>query len=205
VEFRSTTASIADRLEDQSLEIAMFGRVSSGKSSLLNAILGKEILPVRVTPITAVPTRLRYHQTPLLTVWYAERSAETMDISRLAEFASERENPNNQKRVARMVVHLPSTRLREGVTLTRIVKERMINQETPIYSVAPGWTYRELGHGAQLYWNDQQRLHIGALSLAATNSHYHLEGRIKTKLLHVDYLMKHCQGMAQHGSYSTGI
>ncbi len=117
VEFRSTIASITERLEDQSLEIAVFGRVSSGKSSLLNAILGEDILPVGVTPITAVPTRLRYHQTPLLTVWYAERSAETMDVARLAEFASERENPNNQKRVARMVVHLPSARLREGVTL----------------------------------------------------------------------------------------
>ncbi len=117
VEFRSTIASITGRLEDQSLEIAVFGRVSSGKSSLLNAILGEEILPVGVTPITAVPTHLRYHQTPSLTVWYAERSAETMDIVRLAEFASERENPNNKKRVARMVVHLPSARLREGVTL----------------------------------------------------------------------------------------
>jgi GTP-binding protein EngB required for normal cell division len=117
VEFRSTIASIADRLEDQSLEIAVFGRVSSGKSSLLNAILGEDILPVGVTPITAVPTRLRYHQTPLLSVWYAERSAEKMDVARLAEFASERGNPNNQKRVARMVVQLPSQRLREGVTL----------------------------------------------------------------------------------------
>jgi len=117
VEFRSTIAGIMDRLEDQSLEIAVFGRVSSGKSSLLNAILGEDILPVGVTPITAVPTRLRYHPTPLLSVWYAERSAETMGINRLAEFASEKGNPNNQKRVTRMVVHLPSARLREGVTL----------------------------------------------------------------------------------------
>lgn len=128
--------------------------------------------------------------------------------------------------------------------LTRIVKELMINQDTPIYSIAPGWTYRELGHAAQLYWNDQQRLPVGSLSLAAANellewaiqrfdlsnfdldgfredilefsgllpgailrmcqaatdSHYHFDGRIKTKLLHVDYLMKHCQGIAQHGS-----
>jgi hypothetical protein len=130
--------------------------------------------------------------------------------------------------------------------LTRIVKELMINQETPIYSVAHGWTYRELGHATQLYWNEQQRLHIGALSLAAanellewaiqrfglskfdldgfrndilefssllpgailrmceaaTNSHYHFDGRIKTKLLHVDYLMKHCQGIARHWNLS---
>ena len=117
VEFRSTIAGITDRLEDQSLEIAVFGRVSSGKSSLLNAILGQDILPVGVTPITAVPTRIRYHAIPLLTVWYAERLPETLDIGRLPDFASEKGNPKNQKRVTRMVVHLPSPRLREGVTL----------------------------------------------------------------------------------------
>lgn len=117
VEFRSTIAGITDRLEDQSLEIAVFGRVSSGKSSLLNAILGEEILPVGVTPITAVPTRIRYNDAPLLSVWYAGRLPETLEIRRLAEFASEHGNPNNEKRVTRMVVHLPSARLREGVTL----------------------------------------------------------------------------------------
>lgn len=117
VEFRGTIASITDRLEDQSLEIAVFGRVSSGKSSLLNAILGEDILPVGVTPITAVPTRIRFSETALLSVWYANRLPETVDIGRLAEFASEKGNPKNEKRVTRMVVHLPSARLREGVTL----------------------------------------------------------------------------------------
>lgn len=117
VEFRSTIAGITDRLEDQSLEIAVFGRVSSGKSSLLNAILGEDILPVGVTPITAVPTRIRFSETALLSVWYANRLPETVEIGRLAEFASERGNPQNEKRVTRMVVHLPSARLREGVTL----------------------------------------------------------------------------------------
>ncbi|MGH2506615.1 MAG: dynamin family protein [Ktedonobacteraceae bacterium] len=54
VEFRSAIAAILDRIEDKSFEIAIFGRVSSGKSSLLNGILGADVLPVGVTPITAV-------------------------------------------------------------------------------------------------------------------------------------------------------
>lgn len=116
VEFRSTIAGITDRLEDQSLEIAAFGRVSAGKSSLLNAILGEEILPVGVTPITAVPTRIRYGETPRLTVSYAERPPQTMEIGRLVEVASEIGNPRNEKRVTRIVVDLPSARLREGIT-----------------------------------------------------------------------------------------
>ena len=60
VEFRSTLSMIIDRLEARSFEIALFGRVSSGKSSLLNRIIESEVLPVGVNPITAVPTRLVY-------------------------------------------------------------------------------------------------------------------------------------------------
>ncbi|MCA1916247.1 hypothetical protein [Methanospirillum hungatei] len=40
VEFRGQISSILDSAEDQVFEIAVFGRVSSGKSSLLNTILG---------------------------------------------------------------------------------------------------------------------------------------------------------------------
>jgi GTP-binding protein EngB required for normal cell division len=117
VEFRSTIAGITDRLEDRSLEIAVFGRVSSGKSSLLNAILGEEILPVGVTPITAVPTRIQYGEIPQLTVWFAERRLpETLEIGHLAEVASEKGNPQNEKRVTRIIVDLPSPRLRKGTT-----------------------------------------------------------------------------------------
>jgi len=130
--------------------------------------------------------------------------------------------------------------------LVRIVKELIINQETPIYAIAPGWTYEELGHGAPLFWNDRLRLHLGALPVAsakelvewsiqrfglsqldldrfredilefsgmlpgailrmcaaASDSRYQFDRRIKTKLLHVDYLMKHCRGMMQPGAPS---
>src|ERR1700733_13333076 len=59
VEFRGRLEALTLRLEDCSFEIAFFGRVSSGKSSLLNALLGEEILPVGINPITAVATKLR--------------------------------------------------------------------------------------------------------------------------------------------------
>jgi GTP-binding protein EngB required for normal cell division len=115
VEFRSTLSMILDRLEDNSFEIAIFGRVSSGKSSLLNAMLGTDVLPVGVTPITAVPTRLLYGETPTVHVWRASRTPEQFDISQLAEFVAEQLNRGNEKHVTRIVVHLPSSRLREGV------------------------------------------------------------------------------------------
>jgi GTP-binding protein EngB required for normal cell division len=115
VEFRSTLSMIIDRLEDNSFEIAIFGRVSSGKSSLLNAILGTDVLPVGVIPITAVPTRLVYGDSPMVHVWFANRTPEQFDISELPQFVAEQLNRGNEKHVTRIVVRVPSARLKEGI------------------------------------------------------------------------------------------
>jgi GTP-binding protein EngB required for normal cell division len=116
VEFRASIASILDRVEDKALEIAVLGRVSSGKSSLMNAILDAAVLPVGVTPITAVPTRMVYGEEASLSVSFAEAPTKTMEVARLGEFATEQQNPGNAKRVTRIVVTLPAERLRNGVT-----------------------------------------------------------------------------------------
>jgi GTP-binding protein EngB required for normal cell division len=115
VEFRATLGIVLSRLEDTSFEIAVFGRVSSGKSSLLNTVLGTDVLPVGATPITAVPTRILHSETPSLSIWLPDRAPEQYEISRLSEFASERQNPGNHKHVSRILVRLPSPWLKDGV------------------------------------------------------------------------------------------
>jgi len=49
IEFRPRIDALAARLEDDSFELALFGRVSSGKSSLLNTLLNIDVLPVGIT------------------------------------------------------------------------------------------------------------------------------------------------------------
>jgi GTP-binding protein EngB required for normal cell division len=115
VEYRPALGTIVDRLESEMFEIAVFGRVSSGKSSLLNHIAGQDLLPVGVNPITAVPTRLAYGPEPRATAWFADRHPEQFAIERLAEFVSEQHNASNFLHVTRIVVELPAQRLREGV------------------------------------------------------------------------------------------
>lgn len=117
VEFRSTLLMLLDRLEDTAFEIAIFGRVSSGKSSLLNHLIGADVLPVGVTPITAVPTRVAYGSEAGVRVWIEGTGAEDCELSRLPEFVDERLNRGNVKRVARVAVRCPSDRLREGIVL----------------------------------------------------------------------------------------
>jgi GTP-binding protein EngB required for normal cell division len=117
VEFRPRIDALASRLEDDSFELALFGRVSSGKSSLLNALLGINVLPVGINPITAVPTKLRYGPTLKAGVAYGDGRSEVVSIEELSRLVTEQGNPGNLKNVVRAIVEVPSLRLKQGVLL----------------------------------------------------------------------------------------
>lgn len=115
VEFRPRLLMLLDLLENKNFEIGIFGRVSSGKSSLLNHVIGQNVLPVGVTPITAVPTRIRYGQIGKLLVFRETASPEEFAVSELAAFVDERQNPANAKRISRIVLELSALPLKDGL------------------------------------------------------------------------------------------
>lgn len=114
-DLRPSLEALLQQLESSEVEIAVFGRVSSGKSSLLNTVFGAELLPVGVTPVTAVPTRIHWGEKTLARISFAEQPEEEIHISRLAEFVSEAGNPENAKRVTRALVEAPLPRLQRSV------------------------------------------------------------------------------------------
>jgi len=115
VELRPALAVLVERMESRRFEVGVFGRVSSGKSSLLNHVLRHQALPVGVTPITAVPTRVRFGADALARVSFADHRVEVIPLSRIAEFATEQQNPGNRKHVTYIAVELPEPRLESGV------------------------------------------------------------------------------------------
>ncbi len=117
VEFRPRIDALAARMEDDSFEVALFGRVSSGKSSLLNALLGTDVLPVGINPITAVPTKLRYGTELKAAVSYGDGRSDLVSIEELGHLVTEQGNPGNLKNVVRAIVEVPSPRLKEGILL----------------------------------------------------------------------------------------
>src|SRR5436309_11452011 len=42
------------------IEVAVLGRFKAGKSSFLNSLTGRNVLPIGVLPVTTVVTRLRH-------------------------------------------------------------------------------------------------------------------------------------------------
>jgi GTP-binding protein EngB required for normal cell division len=117
VEFRPRIDALASRLEDDSFEVALFGRVSSGKSSLLNALLGTNVLPVGVNPITAVPTKLRYGTSLKAAVVYGDGRSALVSIEELSRLVTEQGNPGNLANIVRAIVEVPSPRLQQGILL----------------------------------------------------------------------------------------
>ena len=117
VEFRPRIDAITLRLEEDSFEVALFGRVSSGKSSLLNAMLGTTVLPVGITPITAVPTKLRYGATLKAAVAYGDGRSGLVSLEEFGRLVTEQGNPGNLRNIVRALLEVPSPRLKEGILL----------------------------------------------------------------------------------------
>jgi GTP-binding protein EngB required for normal cell division len=94
-------------------EIAVFGKSGSGKSSLINLLLETEVLPVGATPNTAVPVRIVAGSELRLRVSFLDRVDE-LPVGKLAEYATEENNPGNSKGVAALEVSVESSRLPHG-------------------------------------------------------------------------------------------
>ena len=52
------------------IDVAVFGRFKAGKSSFLNHLTGRAVLPIGVVPLTAVITRLRAGEHDRVSVHY---------------------------------------------------------------------------------------------------------------------------------------
>lgn len=59
-QFDAPLSLLAERVADPSLMIAILGRTNAGKSSLINRMLGTDLLPVDAVPATSVPVRVTY-------------------------------------------------------------------------------------------------------------------------------------------------
>jgi GTP-binding protein EngB required for normal cell division len=90
------------------VDVAVFGRFKAGKSSFLNHLTGRAVLPIGVVPLTAVITRLRYGESDRAEVRFLNGATQAIPLADIARYVGENENPNNQKQVASVEVELPA-------------------------------------------------------------------------------------------------
>jgi GTP-binding protein EngB required for normal cell division len=115
-EVRDLAAEVTGRLQALRLEVAVVGEFKRGKSSLLNALVGREVLPVGVLPLTAVPTVIEQGEEALV-VEYTDGRQEQHPLRQLASFVTEEANPGNRLGVIRVTARLHTPLLDAGVRL----------------------------------------------------------------------------------------
>jgi GTPase Era involved in 16S rRNA processing len=103
--------------QDQLIDVAILGQFKSGKSSFLNSLIGKSILPVGVIPVTTTITRLQYGKRERAIVRHFDGQQTDVDIGAIEEFTSEAKNPANQKNVEVVDLEHPSLEKYAGLRL----------------------------------------------------------------------------------------
>lgn len=114
---RQRLVALLDRLAAARLRVLVAGEAKRGKSTLINALLGRDVLPSGVTPLTAVATTVRYGDDPRVEVAFLDGHEEKHPLAALADFVTEARNARNQRRVARATVYLDAPVLAGGVEL----------------------------------------------------------------------------------------
>jgi small GTP-binding protein len=114
---RETLAGLRDRLQAGRLRVLVVGEAKRGKSTLVNALLGREILPAGVTPLTAVATTVTYGTQEIVRVTFLGGRTAARPLAELGDFVTERGNPGNRREVASVTVDVDAPILARGVEL----------------------------------------------------------------------------------------
>jgi len=104
------------RLAEDRFNLAVVGQFKRGKSSLMNAVIGRDLLPTGLLPLTSAITTLCYGPQERAVLrrkgWFINQE---ISLSELAEYVTEQGNPGNQKGLLEARVELPVRFLRRGL------------------------------------------------------------------------------------------
>lgn len=106
-----------ERLRSARIDVAVFGEFKRGKSSLINALLGQELVPTGVLPVTSICTRIQYGDPPRACIAFEDGSSAEEPLEIVEAYVSEQKNPENVKKVLAVDLFAPSELLRGGLCL----------------------------------------------------------------------------------------
>lgn len=88
-ELKNTLCKLTQRVKEP-MKVAITGQFSSGKSTFLNALLSKNILPTGITPVTSKVNYIRYKDEYALQVKYKDGRESFFGIDSISNFTDQR-------------------------------------------------------------------------------------------------------------------
>lgn len=114
---RAVLAELRDRLRQSRLRVLVAGEAKRGKSTLVNALLERQVLPSGVTPLTSLATAVRYGRDEGVTAVFTDGRTVSYPLSALDDLVTERGNPGNRRGLASVTVIVDAPVLARGVEL----------------------------------------------------------------------------------------
>ena len=108
---------LAARVAEGRFYVACVGQFKRGKSTLLNALVGQDVVPTGFVPVTAAPTVIRFGEELRARVRMKDGAWHEIAMADLKEYVTEERNPENQKGVDGAEVFVPSSLLSSGMCL----------------------------------------------------------------------------------------
>lgn len=122
MELDGNAAAVEDvlkRLAEDNFSVAIVGEFKRGKSTLINALLEKDVLPTDVVPTTATLNKVTYSVTPFVRIEYNDGKTEDIEIDKLNDYVTKL-TPESEK-IAQTVkiatVYYPVNYCKNGVTI----------------------------------------------------------------------------------------
>lgn len=105
-EIRNALSQLSSRL----YRVAVIGEFKRGKSSLINAIIGAEVLPTDILPMTATITRVTYGNKRKILIQYKDGRSEEQTVEQLLDYATkfDEEKAKIASTIQEIVVYYPS-------------------------------------------------------------------------------------------------
>lgn len=106
----SHVEEIKTQVESKRIRVAMVGEFKRGKSSLINALLGSEILPADIEPTTAAVNRVTYGSIPKAYIRFKNDSVVSVNVDDLSSYITKLTSESAQiaKNIEEAVVEYPS-------------------------------------------------------------------------------------------------
>lgn len=108
---------LSEKLTFEQFNLVVMGQFKRGKSTLINALLGAEILPTSIVPLTSIVTILRYGRDSKAVVRYLNDATQEISFLDIPKYVTEKCNPQNKLGVKDVEVFYPSDFVRDGVCI----------------------------------------------------------------------------------------
>ncbi|MDI9469848.1 MAG: dynamin family protein [Bacillota bacterium] len=115
----ASIGDILDRSIGDSFDIAVIGEFKRGKSTLINALLGEDILPSDAMPATAVINRITYDLRPYAEIEFKDGRVEEIGIEEIPDYVTKLTEESEQmaQTVRQAIVHYPVSYCKNNVDI----------------------------------------------------------------------------------------